>query len=92
MKEQTNKERTCNKCGWVHFGVSIEKAEHEVKRFNEMYYELTQAEKQRYYGNKPATMESYEKCFLCGNSYKDFREAKEDDCPMGCTLGPILED
>ncbi len=92
MRERANKERTCNKCGWVAFGVTSEYAEAEVKRFNEMYDELTAGEKERYYGSRGASMASYEKCNRCGNNYKDFRESKEDDCPVGCTLGPIIVD
>ncbi len=92
MRERANKEKTCNKCGWVHFGVTSDFAEAEVKRFNEMYDELTAAEKERYYGSNPASMASYEKCSRCGNTYKDFRESKEDDCPNGCTIGPIIID
>lgn len=90
--EKKYNELTCNKCGWVHFGVTSEYADAEVKRFNEMYNELTAAEKERYYGSKPASMISYENCSLCGNSYKNFRESKESDCPTGVTLGPIIYD
>lgn len=92
IKAKTYNERTCNKCGWVHFGISIESAEEEVRRFNKMYEELTPGEKERYYGSRGASMEAYEKCCRCGNTYKDFHESEEGDCPRGCTIGPILED
>lgn len=83
-------ERICNKCGWVHFGMTYEQAQGEVDGFNRMYEELTEGEKQRYYGGHGATVASYEHCFRCGNSWQDFSEAKEDDCPVGVTIQPII--
>jgi len=85
-------ERTCNKCGWVHFGVTYEFAQNEVDSFNAMYDELTESEKQRYYGGHGASIKNYENCLFCGNSWKDFRDAKDDDCPDGVTMGPIIFD
>mgnify|MGYP001575307848 CR=1 FL=1 len=32
----------------------------------------------------------YMHCFRCGGSYSNFRPATERDCPVGCTLQPIL--
>lgn len=88
----TTNERKCNKCGWIHFGVTYEDAMGEVNRFNDMYDELTEGEKERYYGHKRATIENYEHCFCCGNSWQDFSKAKEDDCPVGVTTQPIIFD
>jgi len=34
---------------------------------------------------------AYEKCTGCGNTYKDFRPAKDADAPRGCTINPILD-
>jgi len=87
-----HKERTCNKCGWVAFGVTHEDAENEINRFNEMFEDLTASEKERYYGNRKASIDSYNKCRLCGNSHKDFRDAVDYDSPIGVTLSPILND
>lgn len=84
------KERTCNNCGWVHFAVTRQHAEEEVKRFNEFFDTLTEEKQQQFYGGKHSTIAQYEHCFLCGNTYKDFRDAKEEDCPIGVTLGPII--
>jgi len=91
-KIKTYKERTCNKCGWVHFVVTREHAENEVKTFNEFFDTLIEEEQQSNYGGRRSTIKQYEHCSLCGNTYKDFRDSKEDDCPIGVTLGPIIEE
>ena len=83
-------ELTCNKCGWVHFGVSRESAEDSVKVFNEYFDSLTEEKQQNNYGGKKDSIESYEKCSNCGNTYEDFRQAIDDDCPLGVTIGPII--
>lgn len=80
---------TCKKCGWVYFGVSREHAEAEVKRFNEYFYKLSQKNRKRLYGNKPASIQLYEKCW-CGNDYTNFRPSRRGDCPDGCTISPII--
>jgi len=85
-------ERTCNKCGWVHFGVTREHAEAEVKRFNDYFNTLSEDKQQKYYGGNCSGIELYDRCSFCGNSYKDFRDSKEDDCPTGVTLGPIIKE
>lgn len=82
--------RTCNRCGWVHFGVTLEYAEAEVARFNAYYYSLSEDEQRSDYGGHPSSITHYERCMQCGNPYTDFREAKETDCPKGVTLNPIL--
>lgn len=85
------KEVTCNNCSRVHFAMSLDEVLKSVKLFNEMYVKLSDCEKLKYYGNKPTTLESYKDCFYCGNSYKNFRLAKDSDSPFGITLNPILE-
>ncbi len=85
-------ERTCNKCGRVAFGVTTEFAEDEIKKFNEMYDNLTAGEKERYYGSRGASMKTYETCYSCGNNHTNFRKSKENDCPNGATLSPIIFD
>jgi protein-arginine kinase activator protein McsA len=92
MEQKKYKERTCNKCGWVHFAVTREHAENEVKKFNEFFDSLTEEQREDSYGGRRSTMKEYENCFFCGNTYEDFRDAKEDDCPIGVTLGPIIEE
>lgn len=82
--------RTCNKCGWVHFSVTRHYAETEVQQFNEYFAGLSKEEQDDFYGGTKSSIVSYERCFFCGNVYTDFRKSKEDDCPVGCTLGPII--
>lgn len=80
--------RTCIQCGWVHFGVSREYAEREVKEFNE-YYDKQPTEVKELFGSH-SNIKNYERCGCCGGSYKNFRVSKENDCPEGCTLNPII--
>jgi len=83
------KERTCNNCGRVAFGVSLEYAEDQVMSFNKRFETLPEKSRELY-GGTEATLEPYTRCIGCGGSYINFREAAEDDCPIGCTLSPIL--
>jgi hypothetical protein len=81
---------TCNQCGWVYFGVSLEKAKTEVESFNNYFATLTSEKQTKSYGGKKSSIESYKKCDRCGNSYKNFRRSGPSDCPSGCTVNPIL--
>lgn len=81
--------RTCNKCGTVAFSVTREHALLEVEQFNIYYNSLTKEEQNNSYKEGGAHIEFYEFC-RCGNNHKNFREAKEGDCPEGCTLSPII--
>ena len=90
IKSPDKKTRTCKTCGWVAFPVTREYAEDEVKRFNEYYDMLSAEEKEDYYGSKSSTIDNYERCFFCRGSYKNFRESEPGDCPLGCTLQPII--
>jgi hypothetical protein len=82
---------TCNKCNWVHFDVTREFAESEVKKFNEYFESLTEEQQDSNYGGLQSTLEDYEHCCRCGNHYKNFRESRPNDCPDGCTLSPIID-
>jgi hypothetical protein len=75
---------TCNRCGRVHVAVPRSFAESEVVASSDFYQKLNP-------GSAPMTIERYQKCFACGNDYKNFREALPDDCPVGCTLTSILD-
>ena len=79
----------CNKCGWVHMGVSRAYAEAEVKSFND-YFNALSIRHQAYYNGHLSCISNYETCDCCGNHWKDFRQAKDGDCPDGCTIGPII--
>lgn len=80
---------TCNRCGWVHFIVSRKYAIQQVKEFN-VYYDALDQETKNMFGGKGATMETYERCFSCGQTDEDFRPFKEGDCPTGCTIQPTI--
>lgn len=83
--------RTCNSCGWVHFGMTREHAEMEVARFNAFYDEAEDKIKEMY-GYRSADIHSYEHCFRCSGSYTNFRDSRPGDCPDGCTIQPIIYD
>ena len=78
-------ERTCLRCGWVHFGIPRAKAEEEVKRFND-YFDAANAETQLTFGNHSACIAKYEKCSQCGAPYTRFRDAVAGDAPAGVTI------
>lgn len=78
---------TCKKCGWVHMGVTREHAEAEVKRFNDYYDTLSPEKQNDYYGKRRSHIGLYARCW-CGND--QFRPSKDDDCPVGCTIGPVI--
>lgn len=84
--------RTCNNCGWVHFGVSKE----HVQKWEDEWKELCLTKPEEWlacYGIKdrtPPSSKLYYECFLCRGSYKNFRESQPEDCPGGCTIQPIL--
>lgn len=86
-----NKNATCNKCGWVYFVVSREYIENWKKDW-EVFWPTLDAQGKENYGlpNGPPTDKQYLKCW-CGNSYKNFRDSKPEDCPNGCTISPILD-
>lgn len=90
MVKSKFKSVTCCNCGWVAMEVSRKFAENEVKRFNDFFNTLSKKEQNDYYGGKGATITFYECCFLCGGSYKNFRDFQPGDCPDGCTLNPII--
>jgi hypothetical protein len=84
--------RICNKCNWVHFGVTRKYAELEVKRFGRYFNKLSKDKQQDYYGGKSSSIADYDRCNLCKNSYKNFRiyDYKKDVDIYGCTLSPII--
>lgn len=81
--------RTCNNCGWVHFGVTRAYVEDEVRRFNEYVQTIDPEKCKEWHSGRPASIRDYEYCH-CGNSHENFRPTKPGDCPDGCTIGPIL--
>lgn len=80
---------TCSACGWVHFGVTRAHAEEEVAKFN-AYFEAQAQNVRDLFGNTPASIKTYERCFSCGGAHTNMRESKPGDCPDGCTIQPII--
>jgi len=79
---------TCEACGRVHVSQSRKELVKKIARFNEYYFGLS--EESRFGFGGPDEIQNYESCLSCGASYKQFRPAKEDDCPSGSTLTPII--
>jgi len=82
---------TCLKCGRVHFGVTREYVEEQVKQANEYLDSLLAKKRKKLYGNQKSKIDQYKQCFTCKNSYENFREFEEGDCDVGVTLSPILK-
>lgn len=81
---------TCNACGRVHMAYTLAQAVAEYTSFNAYYEALTPSQQQDYYGGQKSSLEHYTRCLGCGGSYENFRDAKDGDCPDGCTITPIL--
>jgi hypothetical protein len=71
-------------------GVTRDYATREVAIFNKYFSDLPEDKKQLFYNGKASSLEAYETCLVCGNSYSNFRKAVERDCPTGCTISPII--
>lgn len=80
----------CIKCKWVHFEVSRQKAEDEVDTFNKYFDSLDKEKQEEFYGGVGSSIKNYEHCFCCQGSYKNFREANDDEIPYGSTIQPII--
>ena len=94
-KELCSNLRTCNKCEWIHFGVSRTYALDQVAEFNAYYRKLTKEEQMDFYGGEPSHLAQYERCFLCGNSHRDFHDttkAEETALGQGHTIQPIINE
>ena len=78
-------------CGWVHFSRSLEAVTKEVDSFNNYYNSLPADKQELFYGSRPSSVDNYKFCFRCGNSYKNFRDAKDSEIPSGSTIQPILD-
>ncbi len=81
---------TCNACGWVHFSYTRKQAEQEVEDFNNYFDTLTSQQQQDNYGGRRSSINRYETCDRCGGSYTNFRPFRQNDCPDGCTITPII--
>lgn|SRR3990167_3069566 len=94
---------TCNNCGWVHFAVTRTHAKQQTKEFANFWNNAPLETKLQFSAlntkpedlpttyNEEIHFASYLQCFRCGESYKNFRESKPEDCPVGCTIQSILD-
>lgn len=84
---------TCKKCGWVYFEESLE----SILKWEEDWKKLAKTmskEDLSMFGitnvkKLPKIEDNFLKC-QCGNSHKNFRKSKSNDCPDGCTISGIL--
>ena len=91
MSEPENLEYLkCGKCGWLHFRVSRESAEQDVKRFNDYYDSLSPVDQEGNYGGRKSSIESYEKCFRCGSSHDQSVDVMASEVPNGSTIQPMI--
>jgi hypothetical protein len=81
---------TCNSCGWVHFAVTRQYAEEQVKSFNDFFDGASNDVKVLY--GSPVTMRHYSRCAFCGGPHTNFRPFREGDCPDGCTIAAIISE
>jgi hypothetical protein len=88
--DETPKFRTCNACGWVHFGMSPEDVDRAIDTFN-AYFDRQPPDTQALFGGR-ASRADYDRCFRCGGSHKNFRESRPGDVPFGSTIQPILSE
>ncbi len=88
MDSSSTKQRlvTCRNCGWIHFAVTREYAEHEVHVFNTYYRAQTKEVQNNFAGE--SYVGKYEFCFVCGK--QDFYPTPDGDCPRGVTLNPVI--
>jgi hypothetical protein len=94
--------KCCNKCNWFHFPISREQAMKDAKSF-ELYINAQSDEVKKSFGLGKLSQDGkeysiddaikrQEKCFKCGNNYKDFRDEDENKCPIGVTIQGIISE
>jgi hypothetical protein len=88
---KSHQEVTCLRCKRVSFAVSAAYARQQTDDFNDFFAKLPDDKKKMFAcGPNGADIRSYFQCMQCGNSFKNFRDAVEGGCPMGCTLSPVV--
>ena len=80
----------CPKCGWIHVGISEADAIAHVDSFNRFFATLDTDERRNTFGNRLASLETYQRCFRCGSPSADFVPATNTDCPPGVTLQAVI--
>ncbi len=71
----------------MHFAVTHEYAEREVREFN-TYYDAQKHEVQQAFGGRHSSISSYEFCDLCMGD--DFYLTPDEDQIRGITLNPVI--
>ena len=75
-------------------GVTREFAESESRKFMNFYESLPEKKRHEHYGGDQTyerVLSQYERCFFCGQTDpKNYRKSKGDDCPVGCTIQPVI--
>lgn len=88
-----SKLRECDKCGWVHFGVSepyIQQWEVDWKKNMEELDENSLSHFGLKKGDPAPSRATYLSCFSCGNTDIDsFKDTQ--DGPNGSTIQPVLD-
>lgn len=75
---------TCVRCGWVSYPVTRAEAEATMLDARRRYIERHPAQA----ANAPGFSEALYACMGCGGTA--FRAARDGDCPLGCTINPVI--
>lgn len=83
---------TCERCGWVHWPISRAYAEQSVALANQRNDAISRCGDDDF---RPVYFQRedisrYERCFRCGAPHTEMKKSKPEDCPVGCTLQPII--
>lgn len=89
----TSKLVACKKCGWIHFAVSLPYVQNWEDEWVTYWATLDDEGKDMFgvQSGPPKKDEEYLKCFRCRGPYKNFRDAKDDEIPIGSTIQGILD-
>lgn len=88
-----NHKVTCNKCNRVSFSVSLSYVIDWERDWITHWKGLNKLGRENYGVSKrpPKIEDEYLSCMQCNNSYKNFRDAVDGDCPNVCTISGILD-
>jgi ribosomal protein L37E len=82
----------CKACGWVHFNVSKQYVLDWENHWKVIWNGMSDSDKADFGCEKspPKVKDVYINCSRCGGSYKNFRDAKKEELPLGSTIVGIL--
>lgn len=81
----------CKACGWLHVPISRAVARAQVSEVKKYLNTLPPDERAAYSRGRGVSVDDYEKCFRCGGSYREFREAQPDEIPLGVTVQVVID-